>query len=82
MVRRPYIEPVECIDYGACVPVCPVSTIFVVDDLTQKWRRTQKLTPLTYRAASSHWISTPSTAEVGEAAFLGSRWSGEARREC
>src|SRR5215471_3253388 len=22
-----YIDPVECIDCGACVPVCPVSTI-------------------------------------------------------
>jgi len=23
-----YIDPVECIDCGACVPVCPVSAIF------------------------------------------------------
>jgi NAD-dependent dihydropyrimidine dehydrogenase PreA subunit len=33
-----YIDPVECIDCGACVPVCPVSAIFAVDDLPDQWR--------------------------------------------
>ena len=33
-----YIDPVECIDCGACVPVCPVSAIFAVDDLPEKWK--------------------------------------------
>ena len=28
-----YIDPVECIDCGACVPVCPVSAIFAEDDV-------------------------------------------------
>jgi NAD-dependent dihydropyrimidine dehydrogenase PreA subunit len=28
-----YIDPVECIDCGACVPVCPVSAMFAADDL-------------------------------------------------
>ncbi len=28
-----YIDPVEGIDCGACVPVCPVSAIFALDDL-------------------------------------------------
>ena len=32
-----YIDPIECIDCGACVPVCPVSAIFAVDDLPEKW---------------------------------------------
>ncbi len=32
-----YIDPVECIDCGACVPVCPVSAIFAADDLPEKW---------------------------------------------
>jgi NAD-dependent dihydropyrimidine dehydrogenase PreA subunit len=31
-----YINPIECIDCGACVPVCPVSAIFVEDDLPPK----------------------------------------------
>jgi ferredoxin len=33
-----YIDPVACIDCGACVPVCPVSAIFAVDDLPEKWK--------------------------------------------
>jgi NAD-dependent dihydropyrimidine dehydrogenase PreA subunit len=32
-----FIDPVECIDCGACVPVCPVSAIFAGDDLPEKW---------------------------------------------
>jgi ferredoxin len=32
-----YIHPEECIDCGACVPVCPVSAIFVADELPEKW---------------------------------------------
>lgn len=33
-----YIDPVECIDCGACVPVCPVSAIFTSEDLPEKWK--------------------------------------------
>ena len=32
-----FIDPVECIDCGACVPVCPVSAIYAADDLPEKW---------------------------------------------
>ena len=32
-----YIDPTECIDCGACVPVCPVTAIFALDDLPEKW---------------------------------------------
>ncbi len=32
-----FIDPQECIDCGACVPVCPVSAIFALDDLPEKW---------------------------------------------
>jgi len=32
-----YIDPQECIDCGACVPVCPVSAIFTEADLPEKW---------------------------------------------
>jgi len=32
-----YIDPVECIDCGACVPVCPVAAIFAVEDIPEKW---------------------------------------------
>jgi len=33
-----YIDPVECIDCGACVPVCPVAAIYALDDLPEKWQ--------------------------------------------
>lgn len=33
-----YIDSVECIDCGACVPVCPVSAIFAIDDLPERWK--------------------------------------------
>ena len=32
-----YVNPADCIDCGACVPVCPVSAIFALDDLPEKW---------------------------------------------
>jgi NAD-dependent dihydropyrimidine dehydrogenase PreA subunit len=32
-----YIEPGECIDCGACVPVCPVTAIFEADELPDQW---------------------------------------------
>jgi NAD-dependent dihydropyrimidine dehydrogenase PreA subunit len=35
-VSQLYIDSVECIDFGACVPVCPVSPIFALDDLPRK----------------------------------------------
>ncbi|MEA4944239.1 MAG: ferredoxin [Propionicimonas sp.] len=31
--RMLYIHPDECVDCGACEPVCPVSAIFYEDDL-------------------------------------------------
>ena len=38
-----YIDPVECIDCGACVPVCPVSAIFALDDLPDEWKEFAKV---------------------------------------
>ncbi|MGH9482797.1 MAG: 4Fe-4S dicluster domain-containing protein [Terriglobales bacterium] len=34
-----FIAPDECIDCGACVPVCPVAAIFAQEDLPQQWER-------------------------------------------
>jgi ferredoxin len=42
-VPQLYIHPVDCIDCGACVPVCPVSAIFLVDDLPEKWTHFAKV---------------------------------------
>jgi NAD-dependent dihydropyrimidine dehydrogenase PreA subunit len=35
--RSLYIQPDECIDCGACEPVCPVQAIFYEDDLPPEW---------------------------------------------
>ncbi len=35
--RSLYINPDECIDCGACEPVCPVEAIFYEDDVPDKW---------------------------------------------
>ena len=35
--RSLYIHPDECIDCGACEPVCPVEAIYYEDDLPDKW---------------------------------------------
>ena len=32
-VPQLYINPEECIDCGACVPVCPTESIFELDEL-------------------------------------------------
>jgi NAD-dependent dihydropyrimidine dehydrogenase PreA subunit len=37
--RSLYIQPDECIDCGACEPVCPVQAIFYEDDLPPEWMR-------------------------------------------
>jgi len=33
-----FIHPEDCIDCGACIPACPVSAIFPVEDLPEKWK--------------------------------------------
>ena len=33
-----YINPDECIDCGACEPVCPVTAIFIEDEVPDKWK--------------------------------------------
>jgi len=33
-----YINPDECIDCGACEPVCPVSAIFPEDAVPEEWK--------------------------------------------
>ena len=32
-----YIDPVDCLDCGACVPECPVEAIFYEPDVPVKW---------------------------------------------
>ena len=36
--RMLYIHPDECVDCGACEPVCPVEAIFYEDDTPERWQ--------------------------------------------
>ena len=38
-----YIDPVECIDCGACVPVCPTQAIFPQDEVPEKYAKFTQL---------------------------------------
>jgi NAD-dependent dihydropyrimidine dehydrogenase PreA subunit len=31
--KQLYVDPVECIDCGACVPVCEANALFALDDV-------------------------------------------------
>lgn len=52
--KQLYIDPRECIDCGACVPVCPVSAIFAFDDLPSQWEGYA-------RANEEHFLSVINT---------------------
>ena len=38
-----YINPVECIDCGACETECPVEAIFLDMDLPAEWKQYEKI---------------------------------------
>ena len=38
-----YIHPDECVDCGACEPVCPVEAIFYEDDVPEQWKEYNKI---------------------------------------
>mgnify|MGYP000601181518 FL=1 len=37
--RMLYIQPDECVDCGACEPVCPVEAIYYEDDVPSQWKQ-------------------------------------------
>jgi NAD-dependent dihydropyrimidine dehydrogenase PreA subunit len=47
--RKLYINPEECIDCGACEPVCPVEAIYAEFDLPGKWQPYADIDALWYR---------------------------------
>ena len=48
--RMMYIQPDECVDCGACEPVCPVEAIFYEDNLPDAWQP--------YREANAAFFET------------------------
>ncbi len=41
--RMLYIQPDECVDCGACEPVCPVEAIYYEDDVPAQWNEFGKI---------------------------------------
>ncbi len=41
--RMLYIHPDECVDCGACEPVCPVEAIYYEDDVPEQWKDYTKI---------------------------------------
>ncbi len=50
--RMLYIRPDECVDCGACEPVCPVEAIYYEDDLPEKWQAYAGENAVLHRAAA------------------------------
>ena len=38
-----FIDPMKCIDWGACAPVCPVDAIHDEGDLPERWDRFERM---------------------------------------
>ena len=49
--RKLYIDPDECIDCGACEPVCPVTAIFAEEDVPDQWKE--------YTELDAQWFKDP-----------------------
>ncbi|MDT7943888.1 MAG: ferredoxin family protein [Dehalococcoidia bacterium] len=47
--RKLYIDPDECIDCGACEPVCPVTAIFAEEDVPDQWKEYIQLDAMWYK---------------------------------
>lgn len=47
--RKLYIDPDECIDCGACEPMCPVEAIYSDLELPSEWNEYSEIDALWYR---------------------------------
>jgi NAD-dependent dihydropyrimidine dehydrogenase PreA subunit len=54
--RKLYIDPDECIDCGACEPVCPVTAIFAEDDVPDQWKE--------YIELDANWYKDPDSVRA------------------
>ncbi len=60
-----YIDAEHCICCGACVPVCPVSAIFLAEDLPLQWKK---------------YVQTNAAQYAADAAPLSTRVALDSRR--
>lgn len=56
MDRKLYIDPEECIDCGACIPVCPVDAIFTDDEIPEDQAK--------YTEIDALWFKDPNAARA------------------
>ncbi len=63
--RMLYIQPDECVDCGACEPVCPVSAIFYEDDTPAEWKQYIAVNAEFFGDAITGWGSPGGAAQVG-----------------
>jgi len=63
--RMLYIHPTECIDCGACEPVCPVEAIFYEDDVPAEWTDFKPINVEYFDADHPHKGSPGGAAAVG-----------------
>ena len=61
--RMLYIQPDECVDCGACEPVCPVEAIYYEDDVPEEWTE--------YTQANVDFFNHDNLGSPGGAAKLG-----------
>ncbi len=63
--RMLYIQPDECVDCDACVPVCPVTAIFAEDDTPAEWKPFGDINREYFSADVSGLGSPGGAAQVG-----------------
>ena len=63
--RKLYIQPDECVDCGACEPVCPVTAIFYEDDVPPEWKHYIQIEQAFFTDAVSGIGSPGGAAQVG-----------------
>ena len=78
-VSQLYIDPIECIDCGACVPVCPVSAIFALDDLPDKWKHFTEINA--GRQIHARRVRQTPSSEVRAVTLSAMRLTGSIARE-
>ncbi len=66
--RMLYIHPDECVDCGACEPVCPVEAIYYEDDLPDEWQDYYKANVEFFELSTA---SIPPVGSPGGAAKVG-----------
>jgi NAD-dependent dihydropyrimidine dehydrogenase PreA subunit len=63
--RMLYIHPDECVDCGACEPVCPVTAIFYEDDVPAEWKHYTPINAEFFNPEISGIGSPGGAAQVG-----------------